>query len=72
MKTKDKRGIFVKVNDKDNIDKALKKFKRKVKDSGLMLELKNREYFKKPSREKREANKKSLLRMRRQTINNNK
>lgn len=72
MKNIDKKGIFVKVNDKDSIDKALKKFKRKVKDSGLMLELKNREYFKKPSSERRESRKKSLLRMQNQTIKNNK
>jgi len=44
------------------VDKALKKFKRKVKDSGIMLEIYARSEFKKPSAVKREQRIKSLLR----------
>ncbi len=44
------------------IDKALKKFKRKVKDSGIMLEIYARSEFRKPSAIKREQKIKSLLR----------
>ena len=38
----------------NNVEWALKKMKRMVKDSGLILELKKRTYYKKPSAEKRE------------------
>ena len=33
----------------NNIENALRIFKRKIKDSGLFIELKEREYYKKPS-----------------------
>lgn len=39
----------VKVGRDDNIDFAIKKFVNKVKKSGLMDELQERKYFKKPS-----------------------
>lgn len=70
MKSIEKKGIFVNVKD-NNIDKALKQFKKKIKDSGLMLELKNREYYTKPSADKRERKKRSLSRMRMATKKNN-
>ena len=38
----------------NNIEKALGIFKRKVKDSGLMYELREREHYKKPSVLKKE------------------
>ncbi len=49
------KGLYVKVKGKDAraLDKALKKFKRIIKDSGIMLELREREYFEKPSVKKR-------------------
>ena len=46
-------GLQVKVFN-NNVEGALKKFKRIVKDSELMLELKNKSYYKKPSELKRE------------------
>jgi small subunit ribosomal protein S21 len=54
-------GLQVKVYN-NNVDGALKIFKRMVKDSGLMLELKNKEYYEKPSKKRRE--KKNLQRLR--------
>ena len=45
-----------------NIEIALKKLKRKVKDSGMLLELKKRSYYEKPSKIKRE--KKNLQKLR--------
>ena len=39
---------------KNNVEHALRILKRKVKDSGLMLELKKRTYYEKPSVKKRE------------------
>ena len=38
----------------NNIEKALSIFKRKVKDSKLMLELREREFYKKPSEIRKE------------------
>ena len=61
IKKKDMRGIRVDVRN-NNVELALKKFKRMVKESGIMLELKDRTYYKKPSAEKRE--KKALQKIR--------
>jgi len=36
----------------ESIDSVLRKFKKKVKDEGVLFELKRREYFEKPSEEK--------------------
>jgi len=60
-KQREKRGLRVEVKN-NNVEWALKKFKRMVKDSGLILELKKRTYYKKPSAEKRE--KKNLAKLR--------
>jgi len=46
----------------NNIEKALSIFKRKVKDSGLMYELSEREYYKKPSVLKKEMKNKANAR----------
>ena len=46
-------GLRVEVRN-NNVERALKKFKRMVKDSELMVELKKRSYYEKPSRTKRE------------------
>ena len=46
-------GLGVRVYN-NNVDKALRKFKRIVKDSELMLQLKNKSYYKKKSELKRE------------------
>jgi len=46
-------GLGVKVYN-NNVEKALRKFKRIVKDSELMLQLKNKSYYKKKSELKRE------------------
>lgn len=37
----------------ESIDSVLRKFKKKVKDEGLMQELKKREYYEKPSETKK-------------------
>ena len=33
----------------DNVDQALRKFKKKMQDSGLLLELRDREFYEKPT-----------------------
>lgn len=40
---------FVKVNDDETLEKALKRFKRMVEKEGIIREYKKREYFEKPS-----------------------
>jgi small subunit ribosomal protein S21 len=41
--------IIVQVKDGDNIEKALKKFKRKFEKTGVVKELRARQQFDKPS-----------------------
>ena len=52
-KKREQKGLRVDVK-YNNVEWALKKLKRMVKDSGMILELKKRDYFKKPSAERRE------------------
>jgi small subunit ribosomal protein S21 len=37
----------------ESIDSVLRKFKRKIKNEGILQEFKKREYFEKPSEEKK-------------------
>ncbi|MCQ2360627.1 MAG: 30S ribosomal protein S21 [Paludibacteraceae bacterium] len=46
--------IVVPVKEGDNIEKALKKFKRKFEKTGVVKELRKRQQFSKPSEIKRE------------------
>ena len=41
--------IIVPVKERENIEKALKKFKRKFEKTGVVKELRNRQAFEKPS-----------------------
>ena len=63
-------GLVVKVYN-NNVEIALKKLKRKVKDSNLFLELKEKSYFEKPSKIKREKKNLAILRQRYQSIKEN-
>ena len=62
-KKKEQKGLRVDVRG-NNVEWALKKMKRMVKDSGMMLELKKRSYYKKSSAEKREKKNLQALRHR--------
>ncbi len=53
--------IYVKVRN-NNVEKALSILKKKVKESKLMLELREREYYTKPSVIKKEKKAKARLR----------
>lgn len=58
-----KQGVGIKVEVRDNnIDKALKKFKKKIKKSNLMLEIFENEFYTKPSVKKREQKLKAAAR----------
>ena len=53
---------MLKVIVKDNkIEYALRKLKKKVKDSGMMIELREREIYTKPSVKKREMRKRAKI-----------
>ena len=60
-KKREQKGLRVDVRG-NNVEWALKKMKRMVKESGLILELKKRSYYKKPSAEKREKKNLQALR----------
>lgn len=50
---KTKKMIVVPVKEGENIEKALKKFKRKFEKTGIVKELRSRQQFDKPSVTKR-------------------
>jgi|TARA_R100000664_G_scaffold33829_1_gene52228 small subunit ribosomal protein S21 len=54
--------IKVTIRKGQSVEKAIKIFKKRVKDSGMMLELKERSFYRKPSDIKREKKKKAILR----------
>ena len=60
-KKREQKGLRVDVRN-NNIEWALKKLKRMVKDSGMMLELKKRSYYKKKSAERTEKKNMQALR----------
>ena len=60
-KEREKKGLRVDVK-YNNVEWALKKLKRMVKDSGQILELKKRSYYKKKSEAKREKKNMQALR----------
>ena len=59
-------GLKVEVYN-NNVDMALRKLKRKIKDSDLFLKLKEKSYFEKPSKIKREKRNLAISRQRYQT-----
>ncbi|MCL2074560.1 MAG: 30S ribosomal protein S21 [Marinilabiliaceae bacterium] len=52
--------IIVPIKEGDNIERALKKFKRKFEKTGALRELRTRQAFTKPSIIKREQKKKAV------------
>ena len=55
--------LYVKVYN-NNIEKALSKFKKQVKESKLLVELREREYYTKKSTKRKELKAKARLRKR--------
>lgn len=52
--------IIIPIKEGENIERALKRFKRKFEKTGTMKELRSRQAFIKPSFERREATKKAI------------
>ncbi len=59
--------IEVKVRRGQSIEKALSIFKRKVKDSKILYELREREYYTKPSQIRKEKKAKAKARIKRES-----
>ncbi len=53
-------------------DKLVKRFIRKTKKSGIIDEIKERRYFKKPSEKKREAKRRAIARQKKEILKANK
>lgn len=45
--------LIIEVKDSENIDRALKRYKRKVQQTKILREVRNRKEFRKPSVERR-------------------
>jgi len=60
-------GIKVEVRD-GNLEKALRLFKKKIKDSRILLELRDRQEFTKPSLIKRRNKNKAINRLRMEVL----
>ena len=60
-------GIKVEVRD-GNLEKALRLFKKKIKDSRIMLELRDRQEFTKPSLRKRQNKNRAINRLKMQVL----
>ena len=60
--------IEVKVRKGQSIEKAISIFKKKVKDSKILYELREREYYMKPSLVKKEKKAKAKARRKRQSF----
>jgi small subunit ribosomal protein S21 len=52
--------IIVPIKEGENIERALKKFKRKFEKTGVVKELRSRQAFQKPSMRKREVVKRAI------------
>jgi len=55
--------VEIQVRDKESLERALRRFKKKWERAGILRELRGRSFYIKPSDEKREARKKATRRM---------
>ena len=64
--------VEIQVRDKESLERALRRFKKKWERAGVLRELRSRSFYIKPSDEKREARKKATRRMARiEALRNN-
>jgi small subunit ribosomal protein S21 len=59
------RRLEVVVQDNESLDRALRRFKRKVQRSGLYSELRKRRYYEKPSAQRKRKREAAIRRERR-------
>ena len=55
-------AIEIQVRERESLERALRRFKKKWERAGILREVRNRSFYVKPSDEKREANKKAVRR----------
>ena len=55
-------GIQVTKKKNESVERLISRFKKKVKDSNMLFELKQREFYTKPSTLRREKKKKGIAR----------
>ena len=67
---KEHNGLRVDVYN-NNVDIALKKFKKMVKNSNLMMDLKEKQYYTKPSEKRRQKRNLAKLRNKYNTLKEN-
>jgi small subunit ribosomal protein S21 len=60
FKTEEQKMIIVPIKEGENIERALKKFKRKFEKTGVIRELRSRQAYVKPSVRRREEIKKAV------------
>jgi small subunit ribosomal protein S21 len=48
-----RRGLTIYVGQDNNVEKALRKLKKKVQESGVLLELRNRQHYVKPTTQRK-------------------
>ena len=63
--TRGKRRLEVVIQDNESLDRALRRFKRKVQRSGLYSELRKRRYYEKPSAQRKRKREAAIRRERR-------
>ena len=63
--------IIIPVKEGENIDRALKKFKRKFEKTGVVKELRKRQQYDKPSAQKREQKIKAIYKQKLQNEEQN-
>ena len=65
-------NLTIKRRRNEPADKLVKRFIRKTKKSGIIDEVKERRYFKKPSERKREARRRAIARQKKEILKANK
>ena len=63
--------LIVNVKENESIDRALKRFKKKFEKTGVLKELRSRNFFTKPSIKRREEIIKAQYRQKMQDLENN-
>jgi len=63
--------VSVKVRDGESIEDAIRRFKRECESSGVMQEIKNREFYKSPSVIKKEKIAEAKRKIRRKMLKDN-
>lgn len=56
------QGLQVFVRDGEDINKALRKLKKKIERAGILKEIRDRQYYQKPSEKRRIAKKAGVMR----------